>query len=162
MDRFFNPSRKNWTKSRMSSALGLWKVNSSARTVLRVKVWLKALLVLHTYAKDKRYQNIMPWRSLQMLITTTTYFWEEIDVISGNESSSSTCSWSSTTYTPVQLTAIITSFFGRLGPINKTCKWGVQKGELRVYNNGAWARGEKRNELTCTWRAESLVKARKE
>lgn len=159
MDRFFNPSRKNWTKSRMSSALGLWKVNSSARTVLRVKVWLKALLVLHT-RKDKRYQNIMLLRSLQMLITTT-YFWEEIDVISGNESSSSTCSWSSTTYTPVQLTAIITSFFGRLGPINKTCKRGVQKGELWVYNNGAGG-GEKRNELMCTWRAESLVKARKE
>ena len=27
-----------------------------------------------------------------------------------------TCSWSSTTYTPVQLTAMMTSFFGKSGP----------------------------------------------
>ena len=42
----------------------------------------------------------------------------EHSVISGKESSSSTCSWSSTMYTPVQFTAMITSFFGRLGPAN--------------------------------------------
>jgi len=39
-------------------------------------------------------------------------------VISGKEHSSSTCSWSSTMYTPVQFTAMITSFLGRLGPEN--------------------------------------------
>jgi len=39
-------------------------------------------------------------------------------VISGKEYSSSTCSWSSTMYTPVQFTAMITSFLGRLGPEN--------------------------------------------
>lgn len=44
------------------------------------------------------------------------YFWAAMDVISGKDNSSRTCSWSSTTYTPVQLTAIITSFFGRFGP----------------------------------------------
>lgn len=41
-------------------------------------------------------------------------------VISGKESSKRTCSCSSTKYTPVQLTATITSFLGRLGPRLKT------------------------------------------
>ena len=34
------------TRSRMSSALGDWNVNSSLRTVTRVKVWENALLLL--------------------------------------------------------------------------------------------------------------------
>ena len=50
-----------------------------------------------------------------------TYFWLETVVISGKESSSSTCSWSSTTYTPVQFTAMITSFLGRFGPAGDQC-----------------------------------------
>lgn len=45
-DRFLSPSRKNWTRSRISSALGLWKVNSSPRTVHSVNVWLNALFDL--------------------------------------------------------------------------------------------------------------------
>ena len=51
-------------------------------------------------------------------IVAKFYFVVETDVISGNENSSKTCSWSSTTYTPVQLTAMITSFLGRVGPLN--------------------------------------------
>jgi len=49
-------------------------------------------------------------------LPSCTYFWLDTVVISGNDNSRRTCSWSSTTYTPVQLTAIITSFFGRFGP----------------------------------------------
>ena len=40
-------------------------------------------------------------------------------MISGKDNSRSTCSWSSTMYTPVQFTAMITSFLGRLGPENE-------------------------------------------
>ena len=44
--KYFSSALCILTRSRISSALGDWKVNSSLRTVTRVKVWENALLLL--------------------------------------------------------------------------------------------------------------------
>lgn len=130
LDRFLSPSRKVTTRSRISSALFEVKVYSSPLMVARVKLCpcsfppLGYIFIgdINTKHNDIQRQSLeKDWFMVRLPAKSIPpYLLLDTAVISGKESSKRTCSCSSTKYTPVQLTATITSFLGRLGPGLKT------------------------------------------
>ena len=63
--KYFSSALCILTRSRISSALGDWKVNSSLRTVTRVKVWENALLLLKwdaCFSPGTSVETIISWK----------------------------------------------------------------------------------------------------
>lgn len=126
LDLFLSPSRKVTTRSRISSALLEVKVYSSPLMVAKVKLCPCNFPPLgYVFIGDinkkrngiKRQSLEKGWFMVRLPAKSVPpYLLLDTAVISGKESSKRTCSCSSTKYTPVQLTATITSFLGRLGP----------------------------------------------
>lgn len=126
LDLFLSPSRKVTTRSRISSALLEVKVYSSPLMVAKVKLCPCSFPPLgYVFIEDinRKYNGLKRqslgkdcFRVRSPATVILPYLLLDTAVISGKESSKRTCSCSSTKYTPVQLTATITSFLGRLGP----------------------------------------------